>query len=723
MRDPALFVIGTPGGHCPAWLVSQLGIEPVRADAWSTVQTGAARQVLDASEAPAQALVIVERPALGLAAALAAGQVDDPAKWLQAWCEDARRLSWCAQTDPTRFLFVDAEDAWQHSDALAECLNERLGLNVARAGDATEFPAADPLSRALAEAISSAEPEAQALFVELQASCVLLADEATVAVYSPTASRVDGRAAARHLWELRSQARSAGEVAERMAEQLDTARVELQAQRAALEDVTDLLSRSRQAQGQHAAELESVLAQNQSLRRQLTDLQGHVAQQNQGHLALAQELELSRDSLAAAKRDLALAYQQNALQQQHDAEREQQLAQRDHDIRRLASQLQEAAATQQAGHAAAQTQAAALHGVQLDLATRQRELDQTLQENELLLQQLHQVQEELEQYYLECRRLKEAAVLAVQNNAFVKLGVAEVLPSRERDSPPHRELTFQLRGVVVDDQTIAEATVRLVEHHGHPGLVVFGNLQGPQLLSSWAETGREDGRPYMLLVPGDGPAKALLQAMGHVDWQLLQMLPAWLEHALQSTDIQLGRHWQQLARRLHGQLLAQGRKFRYRQVQRLSSIDGRATVLALRFNEVHWGSYHIPGITVHWQPDGPQAGIVLLNDADIGPPLTSWPDDEQGLPRDRLYLPLGLGLSQQDKRQTWARLPALDRDLILALLSIWPRALAQASEGAAPPGPAIALAAEALLPDALRALRRGARWLRPRRPPVELRHP
>lgn len=338
-----------------------------------------------------------------------------------------------------------------------------------------------------------------------------------------------------------------------------------------------------------------------------------------------------------------------------------------------------------------------------------------------MLQQLHHVQAELEHYYLESRRLQEEAAASAQTNAAVKLAVAEVLPSIERDTPPHRELAFQLRQVVVDDQAIPEATVRLVEHHGHPGLVVFGNPQGPQLLAGWRETGREDGRPYMLLVPADDPSRPLLEAIGYVDWQLLQALPAWLEHALQAPDLQLARHWQQLARRLYGQLQLQGRRVRYRQVQWLAAADGPAAVVALRFSDVQWGTQQLPRLTVHWQPEGPQAGIVLMNDAELGPPLTSWPDDAQGQPLPRLHLPLGRDVPQHDKRQAWTRLPALDREFTLALLAIWPQALAQAGEGAAPAGPALAPAAEALLPDALQAVRRPGRWLRPRRQHADLR--
>lgn len=910
MSDPAFLTIGTPGGQWPAWLSSLLGAhagaaggptaDPAALPPASPAELDWGADGGDA-DAPgdtlaqrlpdAQVLVLVERPALGLAAALAAGEVDDPTQWLQDWCEGARRLLWRVQSDPHRCLLVDAEEAWQHPEALAANVNQRFGLEVAAAQAAADLSSVDPLSRALAEAIAGVDRDAQALFDELQASCVLLAAEPPVSASLLTGPQIDGRSAARHLRHLRTRLRAAEDEAMRGADAMAALQAQLQEQQALLRDMTEQLARQRQLQQQSAGDLASSLNENQSLRQQLAERESGLAQLHRAHQQQTQVLQDTQQGLADTQRDLAAVRQENELmllqlhqvqeelesmllarrdaeaqraaataerdqalqqhgkqlqdaqarlgameielkraRQQHEqalaaaqrdaeqaaqataaelataqrdlastrqeselllqqlhqvqeelesiflarreaearladvtashdterqaqaqrlAEHQQQIAQRDQAVQQLTRQLQEAQArlntlqaeiqrhaqqreqaqraaqqaevAQQADKAAAAEQAAALDTAQRELAARQRELADTRQENELMLQQLHQVQEELEHYYLECRRLHEEAASTVPGSAAVKLAVAEVLPSAERNSPPHRELTFQLRQVVVDDRMIPEATVRLVEHHGHPGLVVFGNPQGPQLLSSWRETGREDGRPYMLLVPADDPARPLLEAMGYADWQLLQTLPGWLEHALQAPELRLGRHWQQLARRLHGQLQAQGRRLRYRQVQLSPAADGPPGALALRFGDVHWGAQQLPSLTVRWQPEGPQAGIVLMNDAVLGPPLTCWPDDEQGQPLERLTLPLGRDVPQHDQRQAWARLSALDRDFMLALLTVWPQALSQAGEGAAPAAPAVAEAAEALLPDALRAVRRAGRWLRPRRQHADLR--
>ena len=325
------------------------------------------------------------------------------------------------------------------------------------------------------------------------------------------------------------------------------------------------------------------------------------------------------------------------------------------------------------------------------------------------------MQEELEQYFLECQRLQEEAASVPPVPAGQAVAMAEVLPLAERDTPPYRELTFQLRGVVAHGRQIPEATVRLVEHRGHPGLAVFGNTAGEQLLSCWRETGQEDGHPYMLLVPADAPVKAVLDAMGPADWALTLYLLDRLPPALDALDPPLSPRWQQLVRRLQLQLQVLGRRVRYQQVV-VGPVPGAAPgALAFQFNQVHWGALQVPRVTAHWQPDGPQAGITLLNDAETGPPLASWPADAQGMPVERWHLPLGRAVAGPVKRAAWAQLGLADRDFLLALLEIWPQALAPSDGGPSTGAPAQLPAAQALLPDALQALGPPAGWRAVRR--------
>jgi len=911
MSDRVFLTIGTPGGRWCTWLDGLLGFKlagpgdnAVRQPGWQRAAwTGRSGDLLVDGQAPgsgpatleswlqrlpeAHWLVLVERPAPGLAAALAAGSADDLAQWLQDWCDGARRLLLLAQRDPVRCLLVDAEEAMQQPAALVAGIQQRFGADALDAPAPTDLAPLDPLSRALAEALCAADPTAGALFAELQASCVLLAPAMPVGDTAQPALLADALAAARGLQALRLRAQGAEHDVARHTSELAAAAAAQRALQQQLAARGDELARLTQAHQTQAQALQDALASGAGLQRDMDALR------QEGELLLQQlhEVQSELEAMFLARRDieqrLAACTTERDAGAQKLAEQAQLLSQRDAALQQQASQWQdsqarlaalqadvlrssqardqvasalqaaqeahalqaaqaaealaalraahaqqaaeaaealaaaqaaqaqqaaesaealaaalaaqdqqaaeaaealaaaqaahaqqvaeaaealaaaqaaqdlqaaeaaEALAAAQAAHAqqaaeaaealaaakaahaqqaaqaanalkdaqaarqasdtARQEQAAVLQKLQLDLAEQQRAKAGLQQENALLLQQLHQVQEELEQYFLECQRLQEAAALVPPVPAGQAVAMAEVLPLAERDTPPYRELTFQLRGVVAHGRQIPEATVRLVEHRGHPGLAVFGNTAGEQLLSCWRETGQEDGHPYMLLVPADAPVKAVLDAMGPADWALTLYLLDRLPPALDALDPPLSPRWQQLVRRLQLQLQVLGRRVRYQQVV-VGPVPGAAPgALAFQFNQVHWGALQVPRVTAHWQPDGPQAGITLLNDAETGPPLASWPADAQGMPVERWHLPLGRAVAGPVKRAAWAQLGLADRDFLLALLEIWPQALAPSDGGPSAGAPAQLPAAQALLPDALQALGPPAGWRAVRR--------
>jgi hypothetical protein len=119
------------------------------------------------------------------------------------------------------------------------------------------------------------------------------------------------------------------------------------------------------------------------------------------------------------------------------------------------------------------------------------------------------------------------------------------------------------------------------------------------------------------------------------------------------------------------------RRLRYDSLTVEPAPDAEAGTLALRFGRVHWGARQLERLTLHWQRSGALAGLALLRDAELGPPLPSWPDDRPGTLPERLRLPLGPGLSDDEKRQQWSALPAPDREFLLDLLAALPEAAAR----------------------------------------------
>jgi hypothetical protein len=146
---------------------------------------------------------------------------------------------------------------------------------------------------------------------------------------------------------------------------------------------------------------------------------------------------------------------------------------------------------------------------------------------------------------------------------------------------------------------------------------------------------------------------------------------------LSDPSLQLAAHWKQLARRLREQLQEMPCRFRFGSLDVAPVGEPGCGELAFNFNQVHCGTRQLPRLSVHWQPLGPQAGLVLLCGPDGIPPLPTWPDDEYGAVPDRLHLPLGSGVSPQDRSHCWQRLMPADLQFVQALLAAWPWALSQ----------------------------------------------
>ncbi len=145
----------------------------------------------------------------------------------------------------------------------------------------------------------------------------------------------------------------------------------------------------------------------------------------------------------------------------------------------------------------------------------ERDLRGAREESELLTLQTHQVQQELERMHAERVRLEDELKSRVALPGLDDVTIGEVVVGGERDSPPHRELSFIVRGTRAGARHVAEAAVRLVEHWGRPGLVIFADDSRTALFETWRESGREDGRPYMLLVHGEESAQRVYDSDGH----------------------------------------------------------------------------------------------------------------------------------------------------------------------------------------------------------------
>ena len=374
-------------------------------------------------------------------------------------------------------------------------------------------------------------------------------------------------------------------------------------------------------------------------------------------------------------------------------------------LRRADQAAGQTTAAQSAAEAAA-TQAAAAARQELDalrkqlqtqsdaLAEASRQRDALRTESQFLMSQLHTAQEALERAE---KRLRQPVAPAPSADAGIVIG--ELRAVNVRDESPYREITFTLRGVQAGDVRVPAAQVRLVEHHGNPGITFFApDIESPALLGSWRGTGREGTRDFMLIVPADASSRALLDAMDSRDWRMLLAIAARMTHELRSATAPQRAVWLPLARRLHEQLLALPPRLRHGKVTMRAAEALDVGAMEVSIEDVTWGPRQLPVLSLPWIPMGARRGIALRCDNGESP-LLSWPDDESDAAPQALYLPLGSRATEG--LPAWRRLPEADREFLRALLLAWPTIVERAADDRAP---ALNTAAIALRDEAARRL-------------------
>lgn len=310
------------------------------------------------------------------------------------------------------------------------------------------------------------------------------------------------------------------------------------------------------------------------------------------------------------------------------------------------------------------------------------DLRRQTQENELMLVHLHQVQEELEHYYLACRDLGAAQGIPAALPGFVRIARVEVVD--EHNTPPHRGLNLVLHDVQVADRVVDRLPVRLVEHHGHPGVAFFQTTGEPTPLACWEPTGAENERSFVLLVPTDEQSRRRMQRMGAADWCFTVGVVQTIEHALEdSSSLGATLRWRVVAQRLAKQIADTPARFRFDRID-LDQAAQSADALVLTYGNAVFGSRPLGDIRFHWKPQANRVELLCPNDDGV-PLLGCWPVDEAGARLISWSLPLA-DKPVTDLAQAWQSFSRTEREFLLGFLDALPAAAAVAASSGATAG-------------------------------------
>lgn len=671
-----------------------------------------------AADARTPVVAFVDGPAHALAAWLVSHPDGEPVAGLAEWCEAAQRLLRLAHGQPQRCVLVDVNEVARYPHALRTLLGDRFGVRSEPLLDRLALPSIDPVALALAAGFVHRQRQAQTLHAQLRASCMPLS---AVEVPDLGFEAVDFGAAVLG-WRQLSRAHEdvrAGLTAQIVALQADLAhqveqgRTVLAAAQAEADEWLLQLHRTQEElealqiahRAPHPSEgvAERQAAEIESLRQSLAQQSRQHADQSARLVQAAAESNAVRQQLQAAQtlvqeQGVELAELRGRLSSQDEA-----LAQAADVSDALRRQLQ---AAQSLGRREAELlQEVRAHS---DVAAAAR------MEAELLQIQLHTLQEELAHHYLALKGLDETPPLGSAMSRF-NLRIGHVAVGESAHSEQHHHLQFELHDVRTPHRSLSRLTVRLAEHVGRPGLILFAPNGEDAPLAAWQASGEEAGRRFMTLVPADEPSQAGLQRMATADWEFVNQLVAHLLHRLGSDGVHgEAVRWRAVARQLQQQLRQLPPRLRYSAIT-VSPENGRDGRVLVQFSDVVFGNEARDDFRLSWRPgdssDGRPGSAPLQLRLDAGspvPPLAGWPFDAQGHPAGSVDVPVGPGLSAVEKRRRWASLWPADRDFVLAVLDALPACAAQADRAERA---GLEAAARALLRDA-QAAQRQMQWRR-----------
>jgi|GEM_PF-1084669 len=423
----------------------------------------------------------------------------------------------------------------------------------------------------------------------------------------------------------------------------------------------------------------------------LSDLQAKLDAETQARV----ELLALRDGDAQALTDL-----QAKLAAETQAKVELQ-TRRNADARVLAD-LQAKHTTQAQVHADLQAQLAArAQAESAASAQAAAEVQTQRQENALLLSQLHDVQEELERYYLDNQRLRDEATTE-RNRPARALQSSELAFEIEAVGcdaglSDARDVAWNLAGLRLHQRSLPVLKLRTRVEQGVAAFVIQRADPGSHApLLRWPVTEREADELLLSPVAGadDGGKHraAVIAQLASSDWALLRTLPRLLGQALQDGRVALpGAHDPRTLHQALGrteQMLAWlPHLLRFDDVELFGQqFDTTRSVIGLRLRQLSVQGRRIQQLEFQLQAtpsgDGLDGPVYLIfGEAAVGFPLETWLPNAKGASGQPMS---GIALGPDGpSTAVWNALSAHDRQFITALVDSLPLTIVLLQAGGA----------------------------------------
>lgn len=328
--------------------------------------------------------------------------------------------------------------------------------------------------------------------------------------------------------------------------------------------------------------------------------------------------------------------------------------------------------------------------LQSQLNHLQGEHQNTSEENELILSQLHEVQEEFEHYYLDYQKAKQQQELNEQRLGRIMSTSPnffnyETINYAESDSYPKR-IHWKISDLITAGSQWNVLEFDTVIEHGVLGVIFAQDDEGNSPLAFWPNDYLNQDE--LECIPAGTPEKAkeralLLGALSASDWQLLTTLPRLLVHAIEQKKVEIDNKvaWlEALSKTLDILENHLPKKLRFDGVELLNHLERQGYEhLHLRLHNLVYGNVHhkkfefklgCANVTNNALGTHPRLEFSLVEGK---PQLESWypeSEDEFGPKLElRFAAPADIDIN------VWKEISLIDKELLIQLINFLPRIL------------------------------------------------
>jgi hypothetical protein len=298
-----------------------------------------------------------------------------------------------------------------------------------------------------------------------------------------------------------------------------------------------------------------------------------------------------------------------------------------------------------------------------ELQARQVE---SLQKYEMLLEEVQKAFQESEEYFEQWK--KTESLLSPFSLECEKIALGE-----QRNIGPHRSWDITFHQVTLLGRRWAQLDLRLVEHHGNAGILIFEGPGPSPALHRWNPNGEEGGRRFLLVVPQDHTSQTLLASIPASDLVFLRDATSKIIQEAATRDMPHAHclFWLQVARRLL-QHFNEVPSCVYYDAVKTSVLSQATGQPALRFELVnaYYAGKVLPSFPLVWKTS--ESKIHIESSTGNAGPLLAWPSTESGEPAAEVVFdledaPLAL--------QTWSNWLKQDQQLVSFLIKEFPNFL------------------------------------------------